>query len=106
MEKKNCWEIKKCGRESGGSKVLGLGVCPVPEETKINGINGGKNAGRVCWAVAGTMCNGEIQGEFAKKRMTCLNCEVFEQIKEEEGDKFQLLVPGQLDELRERKEDH
>lgn len=24
---KNCWEFKKCGRETGGSKVKELGVC-------------------------------------------------------------------------------
>ncbi|MGE5174112.1 MAG: two-CW domain-containing protein, partial [Betaproteobacteria bacterium] len=28
MEKLNCWEHKKCGRQPGGHKVAELGVCP------------------------------------------------------------------------------
>ena len=29
---KNCWEIKKCGRETGGPKSKELGVCVAARE--------------------------------------------------------------------------
>jgi hypothetical protein len=85
MKKKNCWEVKKCGREIGGSKVDELGVCPVSIAEKLDGLNQGKNGGRACWAVAGTMCFGYVQGTFAKKIGDCLLCDFFEQVKQEEG---------------------
>ncbi|KKQ93865.1 MAG: hypothetical protein UT66_C0033G0010 [candidate division CPR2 bacterium GW2011_GWC1_39_9] len=84
----NCWEIKKCGREPGGKNVEGLGVCPASSDRRLSGFNKGVNGGRACWAIAGTMCNGEVQGTFASKIEDCENCEVYLKIKEEEGDDF------------------
>lgn len=86
--KKNCWEIKGCGREPGGSAAGELGVCPAAEESSCDCINSGKNAGRFCWAIAGTFCSGTIQGMFALKIETCLKCEVFHLVSEEEGSAF------------------
>ena len=89
-KKLNCWEHKKCGREPGGSNVLELGVCPAATETKADGINGGKNGGRVCWAIAGTLCEGEIQGTYASKLGFCLICDFCQLVlKEEETGIFQ-----------------
>jgi hypothetical protein len=85
MAKMNCWEILKCGREPGGEKASSLGVCPVASNTECDGINGGKNAGRICWAIAGTFCSGKVQGTFAQKKVSCMSCEVFKRIKAEEG---------------------
>jgi hypothetical protein len=67
MEKKTCWEFFECGREPGGANVDELGVCPAAVATDRDTTNKGKNGGRICWAVAGTLCKGEIQGSFAKK---------------------------------------
>ncbi len=88
IEKKlNCWEYKKCGREQGGKNFAELGVCPAALDTSFDGINRGKNGGRVCWAIAGTFCEGEIQGAFADKRDSCVNCEFFKKVNsEDEGD--------------------
>lgn len=91
--KKNCWEFKECGRELNGKNVAELGVCPVYEDYKFNGINEGKASGRACWLIAGTFCKGEIQGSFSKKMFACLECDFFEKVMEEEGDDF-LLVPA------------
>jgi hypothetical protein len=88
MGKSNCWEIKQCGREPGGSKSQDLGVCPAGSDTLSTGLNGGKNAGRICWAVAGTFCGGKVQGDFAQKSASCLSCDVFKQVKKEEGAGF------------------
>ncbi len=73
----NCWEAKNCGRQSQGPKVLELGECPAAAATCLNGVNGGKNGGRVCWAVTGTLCEGERQGVYAQKRKDCLRCDFF-----------------------------
>ena len=47
----NCWEAKNCGREPNGENVPLYGVCPVSTYTTLDGIHGGKNGGRCCWAV-------------------------------------------------------
>ncbi len=72
-----------------------LGVCPAATDSKVDGLNGGRNGGRVCWAVAGTFCGGEVQGTFAEKRSSCLSCEVYSIVRHEEGTGFLLLLPGQ-----------
>jgi len=96
MSKQNCWEVKKCGREPGGSKSTEMGVCPAATNTDSNGVNSGKNGGRICWAVAGTFCGGKVQGDFAQKSVSCMSCEVFKMIKKEEGPEgFVLMKPGQ-----------
>ncbi|MEW6602095.1 MAG: two-CW domain-containing protein [Nitrospirota bacterium] len=96
MGKLNCWEIKKCGREVGGVKTRELGVCPAAMDSSSNGANSGKNGGRICWAIAGTFCGGKVQGDFAQKQVSCMACEVFKQIKQEEGaENFKLMKSGQ-----------
>jgi len=96
MPKQNCWEHKKCGREPGGNKTEELGVCPALIDTTSNGLNGGDNAGRICWAVAGTFCGNKVQGKFAEKEATCMNCDFYKKVKKEEGTiGFMLLKPGQ-----------
>ena len=93
--KQNCWEYKKCGREPGGQKVNELGICPATTDVLSNGLNGGKNGGRICWAVAGTFCGGQVQGSFSEKRLSCMTCDFFKKVKEEEGENFCLMKPGQ-----------
>lgn len=87
MEKKkqNCWEFKRCCREVGGSRVHDLGICPAAADTSFDGLSGGTNAGRICWAVAGTFCGGEVQGTFADKRESCVSCDFFKEVQSEEG---------------------
>ncbi len=81
----NCWEFKKCGREKGGSKVAELGECSASTMTNANGLNSGLNGGRACWAIAGTLCGGKIQGTFASKLPNCLKCEFYQLVGGEEG---------------------
>ncbi len=88
MEKSNCWEFKKCGRQPGGAKVGELGVCPAALDVRANGVHGGKNGGRACWVLAGTYCGGKIQGSYAEKIGNCLNCEIYMLIRKEEGVNF------------------
>ncbi len=86
MGRDNCWEIKKCGREPSGAKTEEFGVCPAASEASMTGINRGVNAGRICWAVAGTLCGGEVQGEFATKLANCVTCEFYDKVLNEESD--------------------
>ena len=83
-KKRNCWEFMKCQREPGGARVAEKGVCVAAMDSSYEGINDGKNAGRICWAVAGTCCGGEIQGTFAEKRDSCTNCSFYRLVQEEE----------------------
>jgi len=86
--KRNCWEAKKCGREPGGVNVHELGVCPVATEARLDGAHGGRNAGRACWVVAGTLCRGEVQGTFARKFESCERCDFYIQVRDEEFPSF------------------
>jgi hypothetical protein len=85
VPKINCWEYKKCGRQPGGAKASELGVCPACTETRLEGVNSGKNGGRSCWALTGTLCGGQVQGTFASKLGNCLKCEFYILVTEEEG---------------------
>ncbi len=64
---KNCWEILNCGRENGGPKVLELGECIASKE----------GLGHSCWAIAGTLCGGKVQGTIAEKEHNCMQCDVY-----------------------------
>lgn len=65
----NCWEFMKCGREKGGTKADELGVCPAYPDH-----------GRHCARVAGTLCNGKVQGMFALKLASCLKCDFYNSV--------------------------
>jgi len=86
----NCWEILKCGREKGGINAETLGVCPAATCSICDGCNSGQLGGRICWAVAGTYCGGTVQGLFAEKIESCIKCEFFNKVIEEEGERFQM----------------
>lgn len=88
MNKKNCWEYFQCGRQPGGAKAEELGVCPASKQTGLNRTNDGINGGRACWAVAGTLCKGKIQGTYAQKLGDCLQCDFYASVRREQGDKF------------------
>jgi hypothetical protein len=94
--RRNCWEFKQCGREPGGERAAELGVCPAALDASADELNGGKNGGRLCWAIGGTLCGGKVQGEFAQKVLSCLSCDFHKLVREEEGTaNFLLLKPGQ-----------
>jgi len=90
----NCWEKLCCGREPGGAREQELGPCPAAIDATCDGMNRGRNAGRLCWAVSGTLCAGTVDGAFDEKIEHCQNCSFFRKVKYEEGCRFQLLKPG------------
>ncbi|MBI4824559.1 MAG: hypothetical protein HY805_10080 [Nitrospirae bacterium] len=90
--KRNCWEFKGCGRQPGGKREKQNGICPATTEAKLNGIHGGKNAGRACWVVAGTWCGGDVQGSFAQKYKNCELCDFYQTVRREEGANYQISI--------------
>lgn len=93
MAKLNCWQFKQCGREPGGGKVAELGVCPAAIEHAADGINDGSKGGRACWALAGTLCGGKVQGTFASKLANCMQCDFYKLVVAEEGKDF---IPSKM----------
>ncbi len=86
--KENCWDNKKCGRQPGGEKAAELGVCPAALEQKLDGIHDGKNSGRSCWVITGTLCDKKVQGDFNTKFANCLKCEFYKLVKDQESGSF------------------
>lgn len=57
--KMNCWDYKKCEKGKRSS-------CPAYP-----------NAGRVCFVVEGTHCDGRLQGPYSEKIQNCRECEFY-----------------------------
>ncbi|MFN3396008.1 MAG: sensor histidine kinase, partial [Thermodesulfovibrionales bacterium] len=60
--KVQCWEYMKCGRDKDATIK-----CPAYP-----------HFGRICWVVAGTFCEGKVQGTFAQKFEDCRKCEFYQ----------------------------
>ena len=74
MSKLNCWESQYC---------IGCdGNCPARKAEKFDGINSGKNGGRICWYAAATMSDRAGKAAHARK---CAECGFFSQVEKEEG---------------------
>lgn len=66
--KVKCWEYMNCGRDKDATIK-----CPAYPDF-----------GRVCWAVAGTFCQGKVQGTFAQKYEDCRKCKFYQTVKNKE----------------------
>lgn len=64
LQKIKCWEYMKCGRDKDATIN-----CPAYP-----------NFGRACWVVAGTFCEGKVQGTFAQKYEDCRKCEFYQKV--------------------------
>ena len=82
--KPNCWEFTGCGREPGGANVDESGPCPASTETALDSVNGGKNGGRLCWAVEGTQCRNKTLDTGQEKISSCLTCPFFQKVQKSE----------------------
>ena len=92
----NCWDILRCGREPGGVNVDLDGPCPAAVDEEADGVNSGTNGGRVCWAISGTFCGMQVDGSEATRLVSCMTCDFFSLVLQEEGlANFKLLKLGQ-----------
>jgi signal transduction histidine kinase len=94
VEKLNCWQHEQCGREPGGARAHELGACSAATDATCDGINGGANAGRFCWAVAGSSAEHPECLTLEKIGGRCQECGFFRRVKYEEGPHLQLIRPG------------
>ena len=60
-----CWDIQNCPAERRDS-------CPAWEF----------QGGHLCWFISGTICHGEVQGNWKSKMKLCRACEVFSSMLE------------------------
>ncbi len=65
-KKIQCWQYIKCGIEKDPTRR-----CPAYPYF-----------GRICWAIAGTMCEGRVMGTYAEKIKECKNCPFYQQCHE------------------------
>lgn len=85
MNKPNCWEFMKCGKEPGGVNAGKSGACPVAKEALADGLNGGINGGRICWIIAEKYCTEEIKCSGLHRKSSCYSCEFRYKVTIEEG---------------------
>jgi len=85
----NCWEFVGCNRKSG--EDLESKECKASIDNSADGINGGINGGRVCWFISGTFNGNKVEGNYAKKLLSCRSCKFFHKVREEEGNSFVVL---------------
>ena len=85
MAKINCWEFNQCGREPKGEKAHELGICPAAVFDESDGFCNGKNGGRACMYISGTLCNENISGTRIEARKNCGSCDFYGMIKLEHG---------------------
>lgn len=64
----SCWEYMNCKRDKDATVK-----CPAYP-----------HFGRMCWAVAGTFCEGKAQGTFAQKYEDCRKCEFYQKMIQKE----------------------
>jgi signal transduction histidine kinase len=89
-QKVNCWEVRQCGRGPDSAEP-----CPAALDGTSTGVNGGVNAGRICWTVPATSCDGEPHGDFVDKQEICLKCAFFHRVREEEAGDFRFVKLAQ-----------
>lgn len=78
----NCWEHMRCGREAA---TVGGVVCPAAICTAIGGVHYGRNGGRACWALDGTLCTGRAK-TASEKTADCMACAFFHLVHRDEAD--------------------
>lgn len=88
MTKTNCWEFCGCGMNIPGKHTVEKGQCPVFMARDLDGVNGGKAAGRFCWSVAGTMNGSAPHVNCAEKKIKCDECLFYKYVKVEEMENF------------------
>jgi len=81
----NCWEYQGCERGPGGRKSANGEQCPASTAEALDGRNSGKNGGRACWVVPGTLCDGMVSGPFEEKYHECRKCAFHARVQIEEG---------------------
>ena len=86
----NCWEFLHCNFGPNSKHP-----CPTVTDETSNGVNGGMNAGRICWTITDTTCFDKPMGQFAEKKKICFSCGFFHMVRKEEENNFHLFKLAQ-----------
>jgi len=81
----NCWQYMSCGREAGGAHTVPFGVCPASTDNRLDGVHGGKSAGRACWVIAGSFTKEGDAMALAGGHRDCAACNFHTAVQQEEG---------------------
>ncbi|MBF0136685.1 MAG: hypothetical protein HQL65_10625 [Magnetococcales bacterium] len=68
-EKINCWEFNQCGKEE---------YCLAGTSDSFDGFFGGKNGGRFCAFIEGTLCKDDTPRRDSDKLKMCSHCPFYE----------------------------
>ena len=75
----NCWEFQKCGLK---------GICGASTYKLLDGVHGGTNGGRACWALKATHC-----GE-SHLNLICKECAFYLSVLKDE--KMEYALPEKI----------
>lgn len=93
---KNCWEKNKCGREPGGAREKKLGTCPVATFALADGFLGGKNGGRACIFIVGSLAPRDHEASCPalenRALPDCFRCAFFNALKKKYKNSLNLEV--------------
>lgn len=81
MSGSNCWDVMKCGREHDSPTVNDQGECAASAAVKANGLHGGLNGGRVCWAIAGSFSGKQPSCTFVARMGGCESCTFYKMVR-------------------------
>ena len=96
MKAINCWEYNHCDGGWDDLDTAGSVACPVLLFTSADGLNHGTNGGRICWSIAGSFCGGTSEGKLARERFSCMSCNFYSLVEQEEGIDRMIVMPYQL----------
>ncbi|MBS3956171.1 MAG: hypothetical protein KGZ40_01355 [Clostridiales bacterium] len=83
--KLNCWEYQGCGRGPGGPRSREGARCPASACEALAGVHEGVAAGRACWVIEGTYCDGSSAGPYEIKIHVCRKCAFYARVQVEEA---------------------
>lgn len=83
-KRQNCWEFWEYDLRKSLTESPTCRKCPAVVDMRLDGVHGGRNAGRACWVVPGTLCGGELHGEYQEKKKTCMSCDFFRSVRSHE----------------------
>jgi hypothetical protein len=75
----------KCGKGPSDNGNGKSDICPIAFENSANGLNGGTNAGRICWIIANNGCKGKVKCSDLHRENSCFQCEFRYKVIMEEG---------------------
>jgi len=75
VERQTLFLLAQKGSSDGGKTCWDIQDCPMEIRQKCPAWE--FDSGHFCWFITGTICQGEVQGNWESKMKICRKCEVF-----------------------------